>query len=187
MDCCEKRKLLVSITQPWLFPFKLLLADERGERKKDRRWDRELSVVWCVGTASPALISSDCAASPGPICSIAVPLQCAAYHLQYWSALFCPVERGFIYPVCLALNSWTYNLCHRWLVYFATFFDPHSGLSILSVFPLHSCCNTQEVNKWDVKTNADLWCFFVVCLFVCFLLWQQHGAQDGNVALLANM
>lgn len=35
-------RLLVSVTQPELVPFKLLLAVERG---KDRRWDRELSAV----------------------------------------------------------------------------------------------------------------------------------------------
>ncbi len=43
----------------------------REERGKDRRWDRELSAVWCPGTPSPALISSDSAASLGLICTIA--------------------------------------------------------------------------------------------------------------------
>lgn len=59
----EKEKLSVPATQPRLFPFKLLLADEGEERGKDRGWDRELSAVSCPGTRIPAFISSDSAAS----------------------------------------------------------------------------------------------------------------------------
>lgn len=33
------------------------------------------------------------------------PLQCAAYHLQYWFVLLCRVEKDFIRPACLSFTK----------------------------------------------------------------------------------
>lgn len=99
----------------------------REERGKDRRWDRELSAVWCPGTLSPALISSDSAASLGLICTIAGSL-CNVQPTTYCiDPLFCSVERDFICPLYSALNNWAYDMYSRWLVQFDAFFylRPH--------------------------------------------------------------
>lgn len=79
----------MSVTQPELVPFKLLLAVERG---KDRRWDRELSgLIIGPGTLSPALIS---AVSFGLICKITGGL-CNVQHTTYCIDLLFSVKRFY--------------------------------------------------------------------------------------------